>query len=172
MKRSLEAKLHDFVGDVEAGALSDRAQLIEVMRSGIARLIPCDRVVSAGDATSSNDPSFQAFRRANNDAWVALKPQHPKLIYWSRTRGDAAIRLSDLVSQRALHRLSIYNYFWRPFDVEYDFGIRLKYGPQSVDLSCTRSHKDFSDEERDLLEALKGTDEVGAERIEQIAFFV
>ena len=155
MKRSLEAKLHDFVGEVEAAALSDRAQLIEVMRSGIACLIPCDRVVSAGEATSSNDLSFQAFRRANEDVWGALMPQHPKLVYWSRTRGDAAVRLSDLVSRRALHRLSIYNYFWRPFDVEYDFGIRLKYGPQSVDLSCTRSHKDFSDEERDLLEALR-----------------
>jgi hypothetical protein len=47
VKRSLEAKLHDFVGEVEAAALSDRAELIEVIAAGIARLIRCDRVVSA-----------------------------------------------------------------------------------------------------------------------------
>jgi DNA-binding NarL/FixJ family response regulator len=156
MKRSMDARLHDFVGEVEASALSDHAHLIEVMMSEIARLIPCDRVVSAGwDSTSSDDLSFQAFRRANEDMWEALKSQHPKLVHWSRTKGDAAVRLSELISRPALHRLSIYNCFWRPFGVEYDFGIRVKYGSRSVDLSCTRSHKDFSDEERDLLDALR-----------------
>src|SRR5262249_40492376 len=104
----------------------------------------------------SNDPEFQAFRQANTDRWVALEPQHPKLAHWSQTRGGAAVRLSDLVSRRALHRLPIYDYFWRPFGVEYDFGVRVNY-PQrrGIDLSCTRSHKDFSDGERDLLEALR-----------------
>jgi DNA-binding NarL/FixJ family response regulator len=157
VKRSLEAKLHDFVGEVDAAALSDRAELIEVIVAGIARLVGCDRVVAAGwEATTSSDPEFQAFRQANADLWVALTPQHPKLAYWSQTGGGAAVRLSDLVSQRALHRLSIYDYFWRPFGVEYDFGVRVKHAPRrGIDLSCTRSQADFSDGERDLLDSLR-----------------
>jgi DNA-binding NarL/FixJ family response regulator len=158
VKRSPEAKLHDFVGEVEAAALSDRAELVEVIVAGIARLIRCDRVVSVGSGatTTSNDQEFQAFRLAHLDRWVALEPQHPKLARWSQTRGGAAVRLSDLLSRRALHRLSIYDYFWRPFGVEYDFGVRVKYARRSgIDLSCTRSDTDFSDGERDLLDAVR-----------------
>jgi DNA-binding NarL/FixJ family response regulator len=157
VKRSQEAKLHDFVGEVEAAALSDRAELIDVIAAGIGSVIRCDRTVSVDeDGTTSNDPAFQAFRQTNEDRWVALRPQHPKLAHWSQHGGGAAVRLSDVVSQRVLHHLTIYDDFWRPFGVEYDFGIRVEYAPErGVDLSCTRSHKDFSDGECDLLDALR-----------------
>jgi len=159
VNRSREAKLVDFVGEVEAAALSDRAQLIHAIIDGLARVVPCDRVVCAdGDmtGTTSSEPGFQAFRQVHMSAWKTFEWQHPKLVHWSRTGDGAAVRFSDLISRRALHRLPIYDHFWRPFEVEYDVGVRIESGPaHRTDLSCTRSGKDFSDEERDLLEALR-----------------
>ena len=159
MQRSREARLADFVGEVEAAALCDRAQVVEAIIGGLVRLVPCERVVCADGeltGTTSTDASFQAFRRGNGELWTTLVEQHPKLVHWSQTGGGAAVRLSDVISQRALRRLTIYNDFWRPFGVEYDFGVRLESAPGvATDVSCTRSRKDFSDEERDLLEALR-----------------
>jgi len=43
VKRSQEAKLHDFVGEVEAAALSDRAELIDVIAAGIGSVIQHSR---------------------------------------------------------------------------------------------------------------------------------
>lgn len=52
--------------------------------------------------------------------------------------------------------MPIYDYFWRPFGVEYDFGVRIEFAhARGIDLSCTRSHRDFSEEERDLVERLR-----------------
>jgi DNA-binding CsgD family transcriptional regulator len=162
VNQSGRADLSDFVGEVEAAALSNRAQLLEVILHESARLVPCDRAVcvdwdpEGSPGTTATDPEFQNFRRANCDGWLAMVPHHPKLVHWAHTGDGSAVRLSDVVSRRALHRLPIYDYFWGPFDVEYDFGVRIVFAPgRGIDLSCTRSHKDFSDEERQLLDALR-----------------
>jgi DNA-binding CsgD family transcriptional regulator len=163
VKRPRDAKILDFVGEVEAAMLSDRAQLRAVIVEALARMIPSDRVVcveaeskSDRGVTIASDPEFQSFRRANLAVWAACLPHHPKLINWAKTGTGSAVRLSDLVSRRALLRLPIYNYFWRRFEVDYDLGIRLERAPEGrTDLSCTRSGKDFSEDERDSLEALR-----------------
>jgi DNA-binding CsgD family transcriptional regulator len=160
--RSRQASLLDFVGEVEAAALSDHAQLLEVISDGLARLVPCDRAVCASwdpqaRGTSSSDSELQAFRRAHIDLWNCwAQRQHPVVVYWANTKDGAAVRFSDLISRRALHRLPIYDYFWRPFGVEHNFGVRIEFARgRGVDLSCTRAHKDFSEDERDLVERLR-----------------
>jgi len=158
VSRSRDADLLDFVGEVEAAALSDRDQLVDVILEEVARLVPCDRAVCAdwGNRTIATDREFQTFRRVNAGLWNAMTPHHPKLVHWSRTGDGGAVRLSDVISRRALHRLPIYDHFWRPFDVQYDFGVRITSAPgRGVDLSCTRSGGDFSEQEKDLLDALR-----------------
>jgi hypothetical protein len=64
-RRSGSADLFDLVGEVEAAALSNRAQLLEVILQELARLVPCDRAV-CGDwdpegppGTTATDPECQ-----------------------------------------------------------------------------------------------------------------
>jgi DNA-binding CsgD family transcriptional regulator len=155
-------RLLDFVAEAATAALSDRGQVIELAVDRLARLVPCDvAIITAWDApaqqltTTATDPRVAALRGRDPDLWVACLPGHPTVAHYERTGGGAALRFSDLLSRRAYHRLSLYQDFFRPFDVEYKLDARIRPTPGHVDFGCCRARRDFSEDERATLDALR-----------------
>ena len=156
--------LLDFVAEAEAAALSDLAQLTELTLDGLTRLVPHDHALcvewrrSTGPppTPTATDPDFVAARLRDPELWLTCISHHPLVTHWQRTGGGAAVRFSDVIGQRAYRRLPIYHSFFRPFGVEYDVGASVFVSSQrEIDLFCMRQHRDFSDDERALLEALR-----------------
>jgi DNA-binding CsgD family transcriptional regulator len=154
-------RLFEFVGEVQAAALSDRIQLTKVVLTALARLVRCEAAACTEGrvpdplVTTSTNPEIAALR-AHDELWEACLPHHPLVTYWHRSGDYRALRFSDLLSRRSLHGLPIYQYFWRPFGVEYDLGARLRLARGHViDIALMREGRDFSAEERDLLEVLR-----------------
>ena len=156
--------LLDFVAEAEAAALSDLAQLTQLTLDGMTRLVPCEHVLcvewrrppAPPPIPTATDPDFVAARLRDPELWLACISHHPMVAHWETTREQAAVRLSDVISQRAYRRLPIYHYFFRPFGVEYVLGASVHVSShRELDLFCMRRHGDFSDDERALLEALR-----------------
>jgi DNA-binding NarL/FixJ family response regulator len=59
------------------------------------------------------------------------------------------------MSQRAYRRLPLYQYFFRPFGIEYKLDARIRPTPGHVDFGCSRQQRDFSEHERATLDALR-----------------
>ena len=156
--------LLDFVAEAEAAALSDLAQLTQLTLDGLTRLVPCEyalcvewrRSPGLPPTPTATDPDVVTARLRDPELWLACISHHPMVTHWEKTGEQAAVRFSDVISQRAYRRLPIYHYFFRPFGVEYDLGASVHVSPQrELDLFCMRQHRDFSDDERALLEALR-----------------
>lgn len=156
--------LLNFVAEAEAAALSDVAQLTQLTLDGLTRLVPCELALcaewrrSAGPlpTPTATDPDLVAARIRDPELWAACISHHPMVVHWQRTGGLAAVRFSDAMSQRTFRRLPIYHYFFLPFGVEYDLGAGFFVSAQlEIDLFCMRQHRDFSDDERALLETLR-----------------
>lgn len=88
-----------------------------------------------------------------HEEFARYATQNPIAAYFLRTRDGRPTRFSDLVSQAELHRLELYQVFYRPLGVEYQIALTL---PSSADrilgLALSRCERDFSDHERDLLD--------------------
>jgi DNA-binding CsgD family transcriptional regulator len=148
--------LVDFVGEVEAAALSDRDQLVVVMLAGLVRLIGCDSALCTDyPATTATDPQIPRARRREPELWQRCLRHHPTVSYWNRGGADSVVRISDVLGQRAYRRLPIYGEFFRPAGLEYKLDARIHLTPHaSVDVGCARGSRDFADRERMLLGAL------------------
>lgn len=70
--------------------------------------------------------------------------------------GKVALKTSDFVSQRRWRNSRLYAEFYRPLvDVRYQLTIGQYFGDQLVFFAISRRHRDFSEEERDLLTSLR-----------------
>lgn len=130
---------------------------------GIERLIPADSVWWAScdygrhaNALASSDRRVGPAYEAKQSRWWELYGEHPLLAHRDRTGSERAYRLSDFAGRRALRRLAIYDEFFRPFGVEYSLSIRVAVAPgYAVDVGATRSERDFSRRDRDVLDLLR-----------------
>ena len=69
-----------------------------------------------------------------------------------RTRDGRALRFSDLVTRRELHRLELYRKVYLPLGVEYQIAFTLPSAAQRVlGIALSRGDRDFTAIERDLL---------------------
>jgi DNA-binding CsgD family transcriptional regulator len=148
--------LVDFAGEAEAAALSDRDQLVGVMLASLVRLIGCESALCTHyPSTTATDPQIPLARRREPELWQQCLRDHPTVSYWNHGGIDSVVRISDVVHQRAYHRLPIYAEFFRPAGVEYKLDARVHVTPHaSVDFGCARASRDFSDRDRMLLAAL------------------
>ena len=129
-------RLLDFVAEAVTARFSDRGQVTQLAVDRLATLVPCDlAIVTAWDAPSrqlaDNRHRREPGRPAKQhwDAWVACRPQHPTVAQYERTGGGSGLRFSDVMSQRAYHRLPLYQYFFRPFGIEYKLDARIRPTP-------------------------------------------
>jgi DNA-binding CsgD family transcriptional regulator len=148
--------LVDFVGEVEAAALSDRGQLVVVMLAGLVRVIGCDSALCTDyPSTTATDPQIPRARRREPELWQWCLRHHPTVSYWNGGGADSVIRISDVLGQRAYRRLPIYGEFFGPAGFEYKLDARIQVTSHaSVDVGCARGSRNFSDRELMLLGAL------------------
>lgn len=78
--------------------------------------------------------------------------QNPLYQRLQRTRDGRAYRFSDVVTPAELHRTELYRRLYRPIGVEHQIAFTLPYeGERVLAVALSRTHEDFSDSERDLL---------------------
>jgi len=157
-----QARLLEFVHGSEGVPFLDRTSARDYILRGLSELVVSDCVLYRfwDDklqrlATTATEPQVQAAQDAGAKAWRAIvaRREHPVVAYWNETGDDRAIRLSDVMGQPALHRLEIYNQFWRPYAIERIMGARVQISPRYlVDLSCYRIGSDFSKRDQAVLE--------------------
>jgi DNA-binding CsgD family transcriptional regulator len=82
--------------------------------------------------------------------------QNPLAAYYLRTNNGRAMRFSDLVTRRELHRLDLYREVYRPLGVEYQIAFTLPSGSREVlGIALSRGKRDFTATERDLLNLVR-----------------
>ena len=85
-----------------------------------------------------------------------LSHENPLIQRYARTRDGRALRFSDVVSAEELHALSIYTDVYKPMGIEYQIAFTLPHEPDRIlGVVLARSDADFTDAERDLLEAAR-----------------
>lgn len=85
-------------------------------------------------------------------AFARYGHENPLVQYSMQTRDGRAMRFSDLVTRRELHRLALYREVYRPLRVEYQIAITLPSAAQRVlGIALSRAERDFTAAERDLL---------------------
>jgi DNA-binding CsgD family transcriptional regulator len=78
--------------------------------------------------------------------------ENPLVQYYLQTHDGRAMRFSDLVTRRELHRLELYRQVYRPLGVEYQIAFTLPAAAQRVlGIALSRAERDFTASERDLL---------------------
>lgn len=82
--------------------------------------------------------------------------EHPFIAYRGRTLDTTALRLSDFLSREQLHGLGLYTEFYRPLGVEFLMSIPLRLRPPvEVAVALARNRRDFSRQDRDVLNLLR-----------------
>ncbi len=139
--------------------MQDVDEFARALLVGIHAVVPSDWVSLNGigpepaDIWSITNPVtpeelFPAFQR--------LAPQNPLIARLMRTHDGRAYRFSDEVTLEELHALEIYREVYAHMEIEYQLAFTL---PAERDhflgVALSRKHEDFSDDERDLLNAAR-----------------
>ena len=158
--RDLRALL-DFVRRCYAS--QDLDDLVKVLTSGLADLIPAD-ITGYAEADLQNRRIRLRGSPADFLAGCPLATQgaerhveeQPVVAHYLRTGDQRAFRMSDFVTRCQLHRLGLYNDFYRLLGIEYQLSVPVVSGPHVLTrITCSRSRNDFSDRERLLLNLLR-----------------
>jgi DNA-binding CsgD family transcriptional regulator len=85
-------------------------------------------------------------------AFARYGPENPLVEYYIQTRDGRAMRFSDLLTRRELHRLDVYREVYAPLGVEYQIAFTLPSASQRLlGIALSRGERDFTVSERDLL---------------------
>lgn len=82
--------------------------------------------------------------------------EHPLINHHRRTGDGRAVKVSDFLTQGQWHRLGLYNEFYKKVNADYKMSIVLRTPPPlMIGVVLNRSGKDFSDQDRLLLDLLR-----------------
>jgi DNA-binding CsgD family transcriptional regulator len=85
-------------------------------------------------------------------AFARYGGQNPLVEYYLKTGDGRAMRFSDLITRRELHRLALYREVYRPLGVEYQIAFALPSSYRGVlGVALSRAKRDFTATERELL---------------------
>ncbi|MHB8531810.1 MAG: helix-turn-helix transcriptional regulator [Solirubrobacteraceae bacterium] len=154
MTASPDARLLDMIGDVLG--LLELGELREGLLIALDRAVPSD-FVSINEIGPRPADMYSVIRPALpaqlHDVWAEHGHENPLIERFARTQDTRPYRLSDVVSSAKLHSLALYREFYAELGVEYQIAFVVKVSPPLyVGIALSRRERDFSDEERDLLE--------------------
>jgi len=90
------------------------------------------------------------------DAFMRSFGEHPVLAHSALTGDSASHRISDFLSERQFHRLTLYNEYYRPSGVEYQLLTPIMLAPNLMaGIALDRECRDFSDNELLCLDLLR-----------------
>src|SRR5919202_1038296 len=154
--------LLDFVAEVEAAALIEESALRTLLVASLGRLVASDGVMLTGfdprlerTVTTASDPRIPELRAREPALWASCLGHHPTVVAFGSTRGAGPLRFSDVLTPRAYRRLPIYEHFFRPCGVEHKLDVRLWPTERHVDVGCSRKRRDFDEQEREVVGALR-----------------
>ena len=141
--------------DVSAGTLSDR------ILGSLRTLFDCD--FASFSLLDLREGRFHAFAiDPVVSAWPGTEthqrhlPTDPAASYIKRTRRPQAVKISDFVSLRQYRNLSVYTEVFGPVGCDRRLGFAdQSAGPVSLVSTLNRKGRDFSEEERTLLDLLR-----------------
>jgi DNA-binding CsgD family transcriptional regulator len=82
--------------------------------------------------------------------------ENPLVERYQRTGDGRAYRFSDVVTAEQLHATALYREFYAPLGLEYQIAFTLPHAPgRLLAIALSRTHEDFSDAERALLDAAR-----------------
>jgi len=83
-------------------------------------------------------------------------PEHPLLNYYAATGDFAARRVSDVASERQFRSLGLYRDFYRPARVDHQLVVSVP-APHDgiISVVLNRHRRDFSDQQRELIDLLR-----------------
>ncbi len=130
----------------------------EMLTGGLQELVPYDSIgyneidLESGTAIGIVDPPDVAFN-GFEQSFLAIAGQHPLLL--RQQCGDLRTgMLSDHLSARQLHRLELYNDFYKLIGTEDQIALGLP-GEVVVAFAMCRSRRSFTERDRDVLELLR-----------------
>lgn len=88
-----------------------------------------------------------------HEVWAQYGSQNPLVARIERTRDGRVFRFSDVVTPTELHALELYRELYGPIGLEHQIAFTLpSSSPTIIGVALSRRERDFSDDERDLLE--------------------
>ncbi len=85
-----------------------------------------------------------------------LVPEHPLLRHYLATGDMAARRISDVTSDRQFRALGLYRDFYRPHGVDHQLVVSVPAADGGlISVALNRQRRDFSDEQRELIDLLR-----------------
>jgi DNA-binding CsgD family transcriptional regulator len=88
-----------------------------------------------------------------HEVWAQYGTQNPLVARIERTRDGRVFRFSDVATPAELHALDLYRELYGPIGLEHQIAFTLPSPSQTIiGVALSRRDRDFSDDERDLLE--------------------
>jgi hypothetical protein len=142
----------------------DLGSVTEFILRSVSNLVPSECVVHRlnDDAvgpmiTTVTAPEVQESQDSGRALWLAIvaRGEHPVVAHWNRSGDHRSVRVSDVIGLPTLHRLEMYDQFWRPFAIERALAVRVQISTHYlIDLACYRSGPDFSERDRLVLDGM------------------
>ncbi len=154
MSQNREAQVLRLVADV-CGIL-DITEFRHGLLDALNRALS-SKYVSLNEIGPTPDTVFVIVRPELAPEYMERFAQHahenPLLQRYLRSRDGRAYRFSDVIAASDLHRLALYQEFYKPLGVERQLAFTLPAGPDRVlALALARGRRDYSDFERDVAE--------------------
>jgi DNA-binding CsgD family transcriptional regulator len=135
--------------------LLDVRELSEGLLAALRRSVPSDMAALSevpAEPPGTISISDPAVPQKFHSAFARHASENPLARYHLDTRDGRAIRFSDLLTRRELHRLDLYKHVYEPLGIEYQIAFTLPSPSQRVlGVALSRSSRDFTANERDLL---------------------
>gem|GEM_PF-1082034 len=128
----------------------------------VARLLPSEVVTfneidpATGQLNFLSIPSSYPYLPGVEQHLIALADQHPLIDYYVHSNDGSAKKISDFWSQAEFRASALYELVYQPMEVEYQMSITLRtLHSNVVAIVASRSHVDFSERDRAVLNALR-----------------
>ncbi|HXP29035.1 MAG TPA: helix-turn-helix transcriptional regulator [Solirubrobacteraceae bacterium] len=126
--------------------VADMASYNEISRSPPGALVTADPVGSLGLASAERQRRF-----------AELVWQNPLAAHFGRTGDPSAQRMSDFISTTALHRLELYDEYYRELGTEHQLAFTVPADACLIGITLSRcGARDFAVEDRELLDQVRG----------------
>jgi DNA-binding CsgD family transcriptional regulator len=135
--------------DLRCGVLDTVRQLIRYDTASYNEIAPgAPAVVLANPVEAFDAASVTVFERF---AW-----QNPLIAHYATNGSRDALRFSDLVSSRQLHRLDLYQALYRPMGIEHQLAASIgSPGSAVIGVALNRCEDDFADDDVAMLNLLR-----------------
>lgn len=142
------AELRD-LSEFRAGVVTLLHELVPCESASYNEVKPgASAIVVADPAIPATSESVEIFGRFSHE--------NPLIDHYMRTGDGQPLRFSDFISQRALHRLALYEHVYRQLGVEHQIAFVLPSPPgEVVGLALNRERRDFTDAEAAMLNLLR-----------------